>query len=128
MTLRELAARSGVSSSHLGRIERGQRFPSARVLLKIAVPLGFSVEELFVLAGYLSNRPTNDGENRVDSHQKGHLDSSVAMMLSQEPVEVQRTVLGILSTIKYIVRKSGSNSSMVKIPGRSMPEEECTRI
>ncbi|MDP2718717.1 MAG: helix-turn-helix transcriptional regulator, partial [Dehalococcoidia bacterium] len=34
MTLGELAATSGVSSSHLGRIERGERFPSAHMLRK----------------------------------------------------------------------------------------------
>ena len=36
LTLRELAAISGVSSSHLGRVERGERFPSASILRKIA--------------------------------------------------------------------------------------------
>ena len=41
LTLRELTTLSGVSSSHLGRIERGERFPSASILRKIAKPLGF---------------------------------------------------------------------------------------
>ena len=36
LTLQELADESSVSSSHLGRIERGERFPSARILRKIA--------------------------------------------------------------------------------------------
>jgi transcriptional regulator with XRE-family HTH domain len=54
LTLRELAARAGVSASHLGRIERGERFPSANILRKIARPLGFDEDELFMLAGYLS--------------------------------------------------------------------------
>ncbi len=36
MTLCELADKSGVSGSHLGRIERGERFPSARALGLIA--------------------------------------------------------------------------------------------
>jgi len=34
LTLQELARLSGTSPSHLGRIERGERFPSARVLRK----------------------------------------------------------------------------------------------
>ena len=38
LALQELAAASGVSSSHLGRIERGERFPSAHILHKIAKP------------------------------------------------------------------------------------------
>ena len=38
LTLQELTAKAAVSSSHLGRIERGERFPSAHVLRKIARP------------------------------------------------------------------------------------------
>jgi len=54
LTLLELGAKSGVSASHLGRIERGERFPSAQILRKIAKPLGFEESELFTLANYLS--------------------------------------------------------------------------
>ena len=54
-TLRKISSLSGVSQSHLGRIERGERFPSADILRKIAKPLGFEERELFTLAGYLSN-------------------------------------------------------------------------
>ena len=50
LTLRELTAMSGVSSSHVGRIERGERFPSARILGKIAKPLDLGESELFTLA------------------------------------------------------------------------------
>ncbi len=39
LTLNQLAARSGVSTSHLGRVEKGERFPSARVLQRITRPL-----------------------------------------------------------------------------------------
>jgi len=53
LRLRELAAKSGVSASHLGRIERGNRFPSASILKKIAQPLGFGESELLIYAGYL---------------------------------------------------------------------------
>ena len=54
LTLQELASKAKVSASHLGRIERGERFPSAHILRKIAAPLGFEENELFTLAGYLS--------------------------------------------------------------------------
>ncbi|MFC1872041.1 helix-turn-helix domain-containing protein, partial [Chloroflexota bacterium] len=54
LTLRQLSESSGVSSSHLGRIERGERFPSAHILHSIAQPLGFEQSELLALAGYLS--------------------------------------------------------------------------
>ncbi|MFC2048451.1 helix-turn-helix domain-containing protein [Chloroflexota bacterium] len=56
LTLNKLATVSGVSSSHLGRIERGERFPSASILQKIARPLAFKEGEVFYLAGYLSSQ------------------------------------------------------------------------
>jgi len=56
LTLEELAAASSVTSAQLVRIEMGERFPSARILHKIAKPLGFKEEELFTLAGFLSPR------------------------------------------------------------------------
>jgi len=99
LTLVELAATSGVSSSYLGRIENGQRFPSAYILRKIAKPLGFEESELFSRAGFLSPAVESQGE-----HNLGQLDPYVAGILSQEPVEVQRTVIGILSILKSIAK------------------------
>jgi len=103
LTLRGLAAISGTSSSHLGRIERGERFPSASVLRKIAKPLGFKERELFSLAGYLSPQPSSPDERSAD-YSGGRLDPYVSRILSQEPVEVQRTVIGILSILKSIAK------------------------
>ena len=101
LTLREMAAASGISSSHLGRIERGERFPSAPVLRRIAKPLGFEEGELFSLAGYLSSPLLMIEEERVP-YTGGRLDPYVSQLLSQEPVEVQRTVIGILAILKSI--------------------------
>ena len=103
LTIRQLAAASGVSSSHLSRIEKGERFPSASVLQKIAKPLGFEENELFTLAGYLS-----PGIGEEDSgHRGGQLDPYVASVLSQEPIEVQRVVIGIINILRsMIVRQS----------------------
>ena len=53
LTLPDLSAKSGVSSSHLSRVEKAQRYPSAAILRKIAKPLGLDEKELFFLAGYL---------------------------------------------------------------------------
>ena len=53
LTLPVLAAKSGVSATHLSRIEKAQRYPSVNVLRKIAEPLGLDEQELFNLAGYL---------------------------------------------------------------------------
>ncbi len=53
LTLTALTAKSGVSTTHLSRIEKAQRYPSANALRKIAKPLGIEEKELFTLAGYL---------------------------------------------------------------------------
>ena len=101
LTLQELAATSGVSPSHLGRVERGERFPSAQILRKIAKPLGFDEDELFTLAGYLSPRSAMIAEKEpVYSNER--LDPYVARILSQESIEVQRSVIGILTVLKSI--------------------------
>jgi len=101
LTLRELAAKAGVSASHLGRIERGERFPSASILRKIARPLGFDEDELFMLAGYLSAGTPIGAES-----QEG-LDPYVAKMLARESVETQRAIIGILSILKSLAQSSG---------------------
>lgn len=104
LTLQELAATSGVSPSHLGRIERGERFPSAHILRRIAKPLGFDEDELFTLAGFLSPQTPGVAEERVSSYGARHLDPYVAKMLAEEPVEVQRAVIGILTMLKSVAR------------------------
>ena len=104
LTLQELAAASDVSSSHLGRIERGERFPSARILRRIAKPLGFNEDELFTLAGFLSPQTPGIAEENSSSYTSRQLDPYVAKALAEEPVEVQRAVIGILSLLKSIAR------------------------
>jgi transcriptional regulator with XRE-family HTH domain len=107
LTLRDLSAMSGVSASHLGRIERGERFPSGSVLRKIAGPLGFEEDELFTLAGYLSPQQAGVAESRVEYGSRGDLDPYVARVLAQEPVDVQRAVIGILSILNSIAKTAG---------------------
>ena len=104
LTLQELAATSRVSPSHLGRIERGERFPSAHILRRIAKPLGFDEDELFTLAGFLSPQTSGVAEERVSGYGARHLDPYVAKMLAEEPVEVQRAVIGILTMLKSVAR------------------------
>ncbi|MFA5316823.1 MAG: helix-turn-helix transcriptional regulator [Dehalococcoidales bacterium] len=103
MTLQQLSAKSGVSPSHLGRVERGQRFPSAHILHRIAGPLGFDEDELFTLAGYLSPHGVGVTE-RDTAYTGGRLDPYVANVLGQEPPEVQRAVVGLLTMLKNIAR------------------------
>jgi transcriptional regulator with XRE-family HTH domain len=101
LTLGELAEKSGVSASHLGRIERRERFPSGRILRRLARPLGFGENELFALAGYLSSVPSSVAEESP-AHAGRRLDPYVARMLAQEPVDIQRAVIGILSILKSL--------------------------
>ncbi|NQT31065.1 MAG: helix-turn-helix transcriptional regulator [Deltaproteobacteria bacterium] len=103
LTLRKLANSSGVSSSHIGRIERGERFPSAHVLRHIARHLGFGESELFALAGYFTPQPPTVAERQAaDSFTQ--LDPIVARALSQEPIDIQRLALVILTLIKSIAK------------------------
>ena len=104
LTLQELATTSEVSSSHLGRIERGERFPSAHILRRIAKPLGFDEDELFTLAGFLSPQTPGVAEERGSGYGSRHLDPYVAKLLGEEPVEVQRAVIGILTLLKSIAK------------------------
>jgi len=103
LTLQELAGKARVSASHLGRIERGERFPSAHILRRIAAPLGFEENDLFTLAGYLSAPATGTAEKTSD-YASARLDPYVARVLSQEPPEIQRAVIGILSILRSIAR------------------------
>jgi len=105
LTLQELAAKSGVSSSHLGRVERGERVPSARILRRIAKPLSFEENELFTLAGYLSSRAPSVGEESLP-YSGRRVDPYVAAVLSREPVNVQRAVVGILTILKSIAEST----------------------
>ncbi len=102
LTLGELSAASGVSNSHLGRVERGERFPSATILRKIAKPLGCQEEALLIYAGFLSPQPsTAESETNI-----GKLDPYVASVLASEPVGIQRTVIAILTILRRLARKN----------------------
>ncbi|HEY31511.1 MAG TPA: helix-turn-helix transcriptional regulator [Dehalococcoidia bacterium] len=117
----QLGAASGVSASHLNRIENGQRFPSAKVLRKIAPHLNIGEMELLVLAGYVSADPYG----MLGDAESAKLDPYVVALLSQEPVEVQRVVISIFSMMKYVASgiayeqtRVRNNSDLVAIPWR----------
>ena len=102
LTLRELAARSDISASHLLRVERGERFPSAHILRKIAKPLDFDESLLMVTAGYLS--PESSSETGEEPGLYRRLDPYVAKVLSEEPVTMQRAVVSLLTVVKAITK------------------------
>ena len=110
LTLQQLAAKSRVSPSHLGRIEKGTRFPSARVLHRLAPPLGFEENELFSLAGYLTPDPPSETAG-TQPYAPGRVDPYVAKILGQETPEVQHAVLGILSLLKSLGRGLNAGGS-----------------
>ena len=97
LTLEELAAKSGVSTSHLGRIENAQRYPSADVLRKIAKPLELEEEELFNLAGYLPSERMKD-----DDKQKHVLLAELDILVDRVTADVNR----IKSIIRELHKKS----------------------
>ena len=66
LSLNQLSKLSGVSISHLGRIEQGLRKPSPRTLQKIAKPLRFDLGELLIMAGFLSSKRTSFSEEERD--------------------------------------------------------------
>lgn len=111
LTLRKLSSLSGVSPSHLARIEHGERFPSAKILRKIAEPLGFERRELFAVAGYLSSEQPLATEGYEGYDDKG-LDVYVANVLAQEPVEVQRTVIVILRILKSLEKANTRSKTL----------------
>ena len=56
LSLRQLAAQSGVSNPYLSQVERGLRRPSAEILGRLASALRISAETLYVRAGILEDR------------------------------------------------------------------------
>lgn len=73
LRLRQLAALSGVSMTHIARVERGERFPSGHTLRKLAKPLGFSEAELLQAAGFMSRDDSDDRIKRLKEEIKGEI-------------------------------------------------------
>jgi transcriptional regulator with XRE-family HTH domain len=57
MSLRELAAKAGVSNPYISQIERGLHEPSMRVLRSISSALSLPVDALLVRAGLIDEDP-----------------------------------------------------------------------
>ncbi len=60
VSLRQLAKTAGVSNPYLSQIERGLRKPSAEILQQIAKALRISAEQLYIQAGILDERVSDD--------------------------------------------------------------------
>ena len=70
LSLVVLSKLSGLHSSHIARIERGERFPTGRVLKRLAKPLDFSEFELCKLAGFIPRDATDDRLDRFKNSVK----------------------------------------------------------
>ena len=92
LTLLVLSAKSGVSATHLSRIEKAQRYPSPNILRKIATPLGLDEKELFSLAGYLPS------EHPLSPEQEKH------QLLAELDILLNR-VIADTNRIKTIIRQ-----------------------
>jgi len=83
LTLQEIAEQSGVNGSYIGRVENGERFPSANILRKLAEPLGFSEAEILKLAGYLSPDATDDRIAKFKEAMRGEIHVAMANLLDK---------------------------------------------
>lgn len=59
LSLRALAAKTGISNPYLSQIERGEKTPSPRILRALATPLGVTEAHLLILAGVLTPTPVS---------------------------------------------------------------------
>jgi transcriptional regulator with XRE-family HTH domain len=85
LSLKRLSRMSGVSLAHLSRIEKGERSPSPHTLQLIAQPLGFDVNELLIIAGYLSPEPTG-----ISEEQRNRLRAELKLLLERILSDSQR--------------------------------------
>lgn len=102
LSIQAVADKTGISGSHLSRIEGGERRPSGQVLQKLAKPLSFEESELMLAAGYFTERPKADRDDLPAI--EGHLDPLVARILAQEPVETQRLAYSMALVMKSVAR------------------------
>lgn len=78
LSIKALSEKTGIHSTYLHRIEKGERRPSATVLRELAEPLGFSEAELLKLGGYLSTDQVDDRIERFKESLKTEIDSTMS--------------------------------------------------
>ena len=94
VSIRQLAARAGVSNPYLSQIERGLRKPSAEVLGQIAKALTLSAEVLYVRAGILEPGESSQVRDAVindqaitDQQKRALLDIYASFLHQNESVQ-----------------------------------------
>lgn len=106
MSLRQLAALTGVSNPYLSQIERGLRRPSAEVLNQIAKALRISAEQLYLQAGIVSPGPTTAG--------------SVELAVLADPDLTERQKQSLLDVYQSFLAQNGADKSR---PGAGVAEQ-----
>lgn len=83
MTLALLSSVTGLHTTYLGRIERGERQPSAAALKKLAPALDMNEVELLKMAGYLSPDTVDDRIVRFKAELKDELRTTLTELMDR---------------------------------------------
>ena len=100
LSLRQLAARAGVSNPYLSQVERGLRNPSAEILTQIAAALRISAETLYVRAGLLEAQDS----------------SRVRTAIARDSSLNERQRLALLEIYSAFVAENIANGSVPEAP------------
>jgi len=65
LSIQKLSKASGISASHISRIERLKRNPTPKTLRMLSFPLGVSYIELLEVANLIQKNNTNDNDLRA---------------------------------------------------------------
>jgi len=95
----KLADITGLSVSHICRMEKGNRLPSGFVIVKLARVFGLDEKELLTMTGYIEATQT---PRQVEStrHLEAKIDPLVVNTLAQETPELQRQIIEVLQMLK----------------------------
>ena len=99
----KLAAITGLSVSHICRLEKGNRLPSGTMIVALAGTLGVAEKELLAMAGYITPEPGPGSAGAITSAE-AKVDPLVVAALAQHKPDVQRQVIEILQALKKTAR------------------------
>ena len=109
LSLRQLAAQTGISNPYLSQIERGLRKPSAEVLQQLAKTLRVSAETLYVRAGIL------DPDD--------HLATSVEMAVLADSAITERQKRVLIDVYSSFVKENERAANNGQAPKNQAPTQ-----
>jgi transcriptional regulator with XRE-family HTH domain len=109
LSLRQLAAQTGISNPYLSQIERGVRKPSAEVLQQLAKALRVSAETLYVRAGIL------DPDD--------HLATSVEMAVRADSAITERQKRVLIDVYSSFVKENERAANNGQAPKNQAPTQ-----